>query len=288
MKKENTPSALIIYLSMHGTTRKVIDAFDTSLLENGISAVKFNLCSLGDESEKEKLYSRISSFPLIVLGSPTYFHHAPPLFTDFVKKIPSAVGDQAIAILSTFGGVSSGVIQFDFAKIMHEKKYRLIGGIKVLTEHCLTFQDKKPFAAGHPDESDLSVVRDFGKEIARRLEGKGMSACHPVQFRDKPFLLNVIDDRINKLENFSWAMPGITIRKEVCTGCGICVKKCSTRNIHIDQIAIHGKSCIYCYSCVRNCPTGAARAFLKPVPTVIRWLAQLFSRYEEQITRQVV
>ena len=145
----------------------------------------------------------IPSYPLVILGSPTYFHHAPPVFTSFVKNMPEAGDDQAAAILTTFGGVSSGVIQYDLAQILYDKNYRLMGGIKVLSEHSLTFQEKMPFYAGHPNESDLEAIKNFGEEISIRLKNPSGIRFNPIAFKDKPALLNFIDDHINKIENFT-------------------------------------------------------------------------------------
>lgn len=286
--REGKSSALIIYLSLHGTTRKAVETLSAALMENGISTDVFDLGDFENKRDPEKLNARISSSHLIVFGSPTYFHHAPPVFTDFIKKIPDAAGDQAAAILSTFGGVSSGVIQSDLAKILYEKQYRLIGGIRVLAEHCLTFQEKVPFYEGHPDEADLSVIREFGKEMAIRLTDKNRPGYSPIAFQDKPFLLSFIDDHINSLKTFAWSMPGVKVKKAECTGCGLCVQKCPTHNITLERVAAHGKNCTYCYSCVRHCPAGATTAFLKPAASMAKWLAKTFARYEEQTTRQVV
>jgi ferredoxin/flavodoxin len=285
---EKKPSALIIYLSPHGTTRRAVEALSASLTQNGVATDVYNLVESGDRSDMEKLHGRMSSCSLIVFGSPTYFHHAPPVFMDFIRKIPDAAGNQAAAILSTFGGVSSGVIQFDLAAILHEKKYSLIGGIQVLAEHCLTFQENNLFHGGCPGEADLAVIREFGKEMAIRLMNKNRRTYNPNEFKDKPFLLNFFDAHVNSLKTFAWCMPGVRIKKTECTGCGLCVLNCPTGNIAIEQTAVHGKNCTYCYSCVRYCPAGATTAFLKPAASIVRWLAGRFARYEEQTTRQVV
>jgi len=285
---EKKRSALIIYLSLHGTTRKAAEALCASLMENGVPTDVYNLSEFKDKGDMEKLNTMIPSYPLIIFCSPTYFHHAPPLFTDFVKNIPDATCDQAAAILSTFGGVYSGVIQFDLAKILYEKKYSLIGGIKVLTVHCLTFQEKKPFYEGHPDETDLTAIREFGKQISIRVMNKNRQRYSPIAFKDKPFLLNFIDDHIHKMKNLTWAMPGIKVKREKCTGCGLCVKNCPANNITLEQTAVHGKDCTFCYSCVKICPSGATKSFLKPAAPAVKWLAKIFARYEEQTTQQVV
>ncbi len=285
---ENNPSALIIYLSLHGTTGKAINALAESLGENGVKSDLYKLSESEDNNDMKQLYKMIPEYELIVFGSPTYFHHAPPLFIEFIEKLPDASSDQAVALLSTFGGVSSGVILFDMAEILYQKKYSLIGAIKVLTEHCLTFQEEQPFCSGHPDENDLEVVKAFGKEITIRLMNKTRRRYSPSDFKDKPFLLNFIDKYINKMEKLAWSMPNVKVTGRLCSGCGLCVRNCPTNNISLYAVATHGKECTYCYSCVRNCPNGAADANLKPAVPLLKRLAKQSGKYEELVTQQVV
>lgn len=287
MKKRISTAA--IYVSPHGTTRKAIEALAASLTECGMSPDVLNLSEFINNGGREKLYRDLSEYELIIFGSPTYFHHAPPVLMEFIDNMPETKTGQAVALLSTFGGVSSGVILYDMAKILYKKKYRLMGGAKVLTEHCLTFQADTPFYSGHPDDADLEVVADFGKEIVHRLQNENNKGYLPDAFNDKPFLLNFIDDYINKIENMSWSMPSVKVKQSECTGCGLCVKNCPTNNIELaDNIAIHKKNCTYCYSCVRICPSNAARAYLKPAVPVVKWLAKKLNKYEGRMTRQVV
>jgi ferredoxin/flavodoxin len=286
MEAKAGTAALIIYISPHGTTRKAVEALAGSLVENGIQTVSRSLNDL--KNDQEQVRTLIPSYALIVIAAPTYFHHAPPVFMDFVNNMPEAADGQAAAILNTFGGVSSGVVQYDLAKILFKKKYRLLGGVQVLTEHCLTFQHAAPFHGGRPDETDLTVIRQFGKVLAVRLADAGSQDYPPEAFKDKPPVLNFIDNYFNSLRAFAWAMPGVKINRDTCTGCGLCLRNCPVGNITLEQVAVHGKNCSYCYSCVRHCPSGAATAFLGPTAAVPKYLAGIFGRYESQTTRQVV
>ncbi len=285
---ENKKSAAIIYLSPHGTTRKAMETLSESLIECDINADMFNLSEYLKNDEIQKLYDIMPDYPLLVFGSPTYFHHAPPVFTDFLQKIPGAGDDQAAIVLSTYGGVSSGVIQSDVTKILHKKNYCLLGGIKVVTEHCMTFKEDPPHFAGHPNKTDLKKIKDFGKEISVRLMHQDRKHYAPSDFNDKPSLLNFIDDKFNKMENFTWAMPNVKVKQDLCTGCGVCVRHCPVSNITLEKFPLHHKNCTYCYSCVRHCPNEATITYMKPFGPVVRWLSKRFSRYEEHITEQII
>lgn len=286
--KANNTSALILYVSPHGTTRKAVNALAASLVEKEVQTETRSINELKDTGGFKQINAMMPSFSLIVFAAPTYFHHAPPVFMEFVGKMPEAVDGQTAAILSTFGGVSSGVVQYDLAKILSGKKYRLLGGVQVLTEHCLTFQHADPFHAGRPDETDLAVLRRFGHALAERLTNSDGQSLPPEAFADKPSAMNFIDNYFNNLKTFSWFMPGVKVNRQACTGCGICLENCPTRNITLEQVAVHGKNCTYCYSCVRNCPSGAATAFLGPTAAMPRYFAKFFARYETQTTRQIV
>ena len=99
-------SALIIYFSIHGTTRKAINTLAASLKELGVDPDVCQLNGYKNRNNIAKFSEMISSYPLIIIGSPTYFHHAPPVFADFINSLPDASPDQSVALLSTFGGVS--------------------------------------------------------------------------------------------------------------------------------------------------------------------------------------
>ncbi len=285
---ENKKSAAIIYMSPHGTTRKAVEALAESFDECSINANVFNLSEYIKNNEIQKLYDMMPQYQLLAFGSPTYFHHAPPVFTDFIQKIPDAGNGQASIVLSTYGGVSSGVLLSDVTKILHKKKYCLLGGIKVLTEHCMTFKEDHPHFEGHPDKTDLNAIKDFGKEVSVRLMHQDWKHYTPSEFNDKPNFLNFIDDRFNKMENFAWSLPNVKIRKDLCTGCGVCVDTCPVSNITLEKFPLHHKECTYCYSCVRHCPNGATTTNLKLFGPVVRWLSKKFGRYEEYITEQIV
>jgi flavorubredoxin len=99
-KSKDKLSALIIYLSPHGTTKKAIDTLAVSLNENSVSSDIYNL----SEFDNNDIMAKIADYQLIVLGSPTYFHHAPTVFTDFINNMPDASNDQSVVLLSSFGG----------------------------------------------------------------------------------------------------------------------------------------------------------------------------------------
>ena len=98
---DNPLKALLIYLSPHGTTRRAVEALAAALTQNGLAADICDMREFEQNSDKEKLRLRLPAYPLIVFGSPTYFHHAPPVVTDFIRTLPDAGEDQAAAVLST-------------------------------------------------------------------------------------------------------------------------------------------------------------------------------------------
>jgi ferredoxin/NAD(P)H-dependent FMN reductase len=286
---QNRSSALLFYLSPHGTTEKAMGVLAAVLQEAGLYSVTVSFSDARDPTDAAAFYRRMERCRLLVLASPTYFHHAPPVFSDFVRRMPESEPGQSVALLSTFGGVSSGVILHDLATILYRKRYRLIGGMQVLAEHSLTFQQERPFLSGHPDENDLAAVQAFGREIVSRLTDPACKGYLPEDFEDKPALMSFVDRHLNRLENFTWAMPPVKVDPELCAGCGLCASACPTDNIRlVDDIAVHGENCIHCYGCVRNCPSGSASAFLKPALPTVRSLARMFARYEAQVTKQVV
>ena len=71
-------------------------------------------------------------------------------------------------------------------------------------------------------------------------------------------------------------MPVREVDHELCNQCEICEEVCPTASVVLEPYPVFGKSCIYCFSCMRNCPEGAIKANLSEIWQRIRDRAECF------------
>jgi len=287
MSNSRNRKAALIYLSSNGSTRKAMEAVAEGMKESGYAVKMIDVGEYIRVDRLSSLYNMISDYSVVVLGIPTYFHHPPPVFKQFVNMIPQAVNGQSAGLLSTFGGVSSGVVLSELAKALKTKGYNLLGGIKVLAEHSLMFQGDNPLGAGHPNSSDLTIIKEFGRRISERAS-QNWQEYAVKDFSDKSISLRFLDATIINMKSLSIFMPTPKVDYELCTQCEKCVQSCPVANITLNKYPEHGNCCISCYSCVKNCLPGATKASLKPLEPFLRLLAKILGRNERQQTEQII
>ncbi|MDR3318403.1 MAG: 4Fe-4S binding protein, partial [Clostridiales bacterium] len=63
---------------------------------------------------------------------------------------------------------------------------------------------------------------------------------------------------------------GITLNRENCKGCVLCMRKCPTEAIRVrgGKARIIAERCVSCGECVRACPTGAKNAVFTPLSEI--------------------
>lgn len=129
-----------------------------------------------------------------------------------------------------------------------------VAGAAFIGEHSYSRVDR-PIAASRPDESDLRIVLEFGREIKQRLL--------------KQNRLELVGNLIVK-GNYPYKVKGpktpqtpVTIT-ELCTQCGFCIEICPVQAIRQkDEIISDPQTCIKCCACVKQCPA-QARLFDTP------------------------
>lgn len=292
---ESQVKAGIFYFSANGGTKKAAFSLGEGLAEKGTEVFYVDVAKHIRENSKDAAYAAAQSVNLLVFASPTYSHHAPAVFMEFLNGLPEAEKDAHAAILSTYGGVSSGILIYEIAEIIYKKGYRLAGAIKVLSEHSLMFQGKKPLHPGKPDAEDLEAVKEFGKRLGEKrsatahLSPEKDDQILPSNYMDKPGVLRFLDERFIHMDSLVLCMPRPKLNQKLCTSCGTCVKMCPVGNIELNgEYPVRKDNCIWCYNCVRFCPKEAMKASLLPVEPAIRLLSRIFGKAEELKTQMIV
>ena len=148
---ETRQKATVVYVSMWGSTEKMIKPIVDTLTSEGIEVALYNLTvsDIGDVA-KDLVDSRA-----IVLGAPTVLGGAHPLavyVTYLVKalKPPAKFG----AVLSSYGW-GGGAIK-NIQEVLGSSKLEIVGALEI---------------NGPPSEENLKQVVDMGKTLAEKIKG---------------------------------------------------------------------------------------------------------------------
>ncbi len=126
-------------------------------------------------------------------------------------------------------------------------------------EHSYSRKDL-PIAAGRPDDKDIAVAVQFGKDAIRKLTAI-------------PSLSGIIQ----LPGNYPYKEKGPAnpqapdINREICTCCDYCIDVCPVGAISItpDDLMVNDADiCIKCCACVKECPE-EARSFYSPFALVL-------------------
>lgn len=147
---ETKQKAIVVYVSMWGSTEKMVKPIVDTLTSEGIEVALYNLSvsDIGDVA-KDLVDSRA-----IVLGAPTVLGGAHPLAvyaTYLVKalKPPARFG----AVLSSYGW-GGGAVK-NIQEVLGSSKLEIVGALEI---------------NGPPSEENIKQIVDLGKTIANRIK----------------------------------------------------------------------------------------------------------------------
>ena len=110
------------------------------------------------------------------------------------------------------------------------------------------------FSPGHPTGEELARAEAFGRDVAV-CAGTDECVC-PDEDRAAPLLY-----RLQRFVTNRWLARNVYSRlfrvdRERCTGCGICMELCPTRNIGRADGGrpVWGRDCLLCLTCEMKCP----------------------------------
>ena len=145
---------VIPYVSMHGSTGKMVDRFVDALIERGITAKPFNLT----ETDIGELAMALVDAATIVIGSPTVLAgpHPSALYAAYLANALRPKLRYA-SIISSYGWGERAVEQ-----------------IKGMLGHLKVEILEPVVAKGHPREEDYKALDGLADEILRRHQGDGL------------------------------------------------------------------------------------------------------------------
>jgi ferredoxin/flavodoxin len=200
----------------------------------------------------------LGRYEIVVAGTPVFYYDVPENVREWAASITGFNGT-AVASYATFGG--DGGNQHNTAADLLRRLSKK-GGVPV---GMATFGNMSSYAptwslgnekrilkfSGLPNEATYERVRDFAKQILKNFDG-GVR----IEVRKKPDI-NELFKYLPMIWLCKLATRTHTIDEDLCTECGICVKRCPVGAIDLSAFSVDTKRCIACLGCVNNCPANA-------------------------------
>lgn len=271
--------ARLIYFSPTHTSKQVADAI---VQGTGIT----NVSTLDITHEViEQVVIPASTLTLIVV--PVYGGHIAPLAMERLESIRGTNTPTVLVVVYGNRAYEKALVELDGFAMMHGLK--VIAGATFIGEHSYS-SEKYPIAAGRPDEDDLTLAFDFGKNVfAKIASATVLETLYPVDVsrirrpRQPLFPLLRFFRKVIALRKSGTPLPRAPWVEDEssCSHCGLCVKLCPVQAITKgDELRTNADKCIKCCACVKGCPT-KARVFETPFAVL---LSQCFKGQKEPQT----
>jgi len=255
-------NALVLYLSVSGTTERVAGCIAAGLRSSGWHA---RVERLRDDSTRE-----LDAYDMLGIGFPAHYFRAPYPVMHYLHALPDLDGLPVFIFLSY--GVDPGDAGNMVREVLARRNAWEIGYLQTRGEdHYIGYLNEGYlFSPECPDSDALRRARQFGRQCADRfLEG-----CSDAERFDPPA------SAVYRLERF---LANHVLAERVytrlfrvdfhrCTACGLCMEHCPMGNISadIDGQPIWGHHCLLCLNCELVCPehavhTPADWALFKPL-----------------------
>ncbi len=244
--------SLIISFSQTGNTNRVANSIAEGIKEETDSCVVTDLESVDLDSFED--------YDLVGLGCPVFYFKEPYNVRDFIENLPPLSGKDWF-IFCTHASVM-GVTLNSMSEGLEKKGIRVIGSHHTYADATIPFYPYPTLTTGHPDPQDLEQAKTFGRKIAlcslKIAEGNtsGITGTDPI-----PEEWVEEEAATYSLDFLSQVMPPLSVNMDTCDQCGECEDACPVNGIDITTDP-HGiqDPCIYCWNCVKICPTCSIEA----------------------------
>jgi NAD-dependent dihydropyrimidine dehydrogenase PreA subunit len=237
--------AVIYVFSGTGNTHTAAEMIAGALSRRGIETTVWNVCVPYSAAPDPREYD-IAGF-----GYPVHAFNTPKFFLRFAKTLPSVSGMQAF-VFKTSGEPFhlNDASSMPLVRILHKKGFRPMFERHLLMPYNIMFR--------YPDA--------LAKQMYRHTQGmaeviaRGVAAGEPEKLRFAPW--TVLGMYCFRLQWFgAWINgPLIHVKKDLCSGCGLCAQRCPSQNIQMkDGLPHFSYHCTMCMSCAFRCPKDAVR-----------------------------
>lgn len=237
--------AVIYIFTGTGNTRMAADQLAGALAERDIAATvweaRFPMSDVPNPN----------AFDVAIFGYPIYAFNTPRFFLRFVKTLPK-VNNKPAYIFKTAGEPFplNSASSWPLVRILRNKGFVPLLDRHLLMPYNIVFRYNDALA-----KQMYLHTRDMTAVIAERI-----AVGRPQELRYNPLI--VLLSYLFRLQWFGAFINGplIHVKKELCTSCGLCAKKCPAHNIDMRGGYPRFKSrCTMCMSCAMRCPKDAVR-----------------------------
>ncbi len=233
-----------------GNTRKVLELLLEQAKEYGVESDVVGL-------KKGETPPSPEGYDGVILGYPVHAFNAPASVLKFIKKLPKRKkGNEMPVWLMRSSGEplrlndASGVLP---ARRLRRRGYTVKGEFPFVMPYNIIFRHSDQMAA-RMWKANCNLAVRYANSLA---EGGGTRPRVGVFRRFVAFVL--------RIEHVAMPVLGrsFRVKKDLCVGCGKCVKICPQGNIIMkDGKPRFGGSCVGCMGCAFGCPTDAVRTSL--------------------------
>lgn len=192
---------------------------------------------------------------LVIIGLPVYAGRLPRLAVERLKEL-NGCGTPAVALV-VYGNRAYDDALLELSDLCTKQGFRVIGAGAFVGQHSFSSPDK-PIAADRPDEQDIHLAEEFGRQINDLLSSPDTSG--------QLDLSTIPGNRPYKPEMRPAGAAASTDPAQ-CTGCGQCATHCPAGAIQPqnEKIITDPNLCIWCAACAQTCPNGARKVTLPKI-----------------------
>lgn len=252
-----------------------------------LGAVKF----LDERSKAEPVLRRIGEAGpegLLFTGSPVYVGHAVPPVINFLNMLPEGRGCGFIPFTS-WGSVSSGIALAEMAEIASGTGYRVRGACSLSAPHSQMWREADPLGGKKIPAESFEGFDGWLTAVSVPPNGRAAGADGGV-----PGALDHPDPQVRSdfaridLAGAAAEMTPRSVETEgerACTLCRSCAAVCPVGAIDFEPYPVFNDRCIFCFNCVRYCPTTSITADLS---SKAEWLRKASARRGEDRSPRLI
>jgi len=268
----------VVYFSPAGSTRHVAGVIEKQFQALGSEVWVLDLGECRDgATEISRQIEESKGSNCLFIGSPVYVSHAVPPVMECIASLTENTGRFAVPFV-TWGGACSGISLYEMGKELKNKGFTLLGAAKILAVHSLMWPLENPLGHGHPDSNDDRMV----KELVNRIHDKLYSdSPKGIELSDLAYQAQENHKEMEKvsLEAAKADMPRRDIDTELCNQCQICAEVCPMDAVTLTPFPEFGHDCVFCFSCVKQCPERAITVDFSEIWQRIKDRAVFFSEH---------